>query len=271
MPTTESVTSPQLPSLHAPTVAPAPPQTLGLAPDWVRGATPRGDAEFLIEMVTTHAPETMVEVGVASGVSSAVLLYALDRLPDIPDGRRLYSCDIHPVCYFDAAHATGEAVATMYPHSRAQWTLDTNSDTRRLSQSMAPGSVDLVFIDANHYHPWPLLDLLHMTVLLRPGAWVILHDTNLPIVAPTCNVWGAKWLFDAWPFEKVAGAGSARNIGAVRLPVDLTSLLPFAADLVERPWEFAPTPWHVALPAPFEPIQELVRVRIEAAGAAPPD
>lgn len=266
----ESLTPPTLPPPEARTIGPVPPLTLRSAPDWVRGATPLGDAGFLIEMVTTHAPETIVEIGVASGVSSAVLLYALDRLPDIPGGRRLYSCDIHQACYFDAAHATGEAVATMYPQPRAQWILDTGTDTRRLSQKMPPASVDLAFIDANHYHPWPLLDLLHMTALLRPGAWVILHDTNLPIVAPTCSVWGAKWLFDAWPFEKVNGAGAARNIGAVRLPADLTQLTPFAAELLERPWEFAPTLWHVALPSPFEPVQDLVRARLEAPEALMP-
>jgi len=263
MTATESALQPQPVPPRAPTGASLPPPTLGPAPDWVRGATPIGDAGFLIEMVTKHAPATMVEIGVASGVSSAVLLYALDRLPDIPGGRRLYSCDIHPACYFDATHATGEAVASMYPRPRTEWILDTNIDTRRLSQTMAPSSVELAFIDANHYHPWPLLDLLHTTVLLRPGAWVILHDTNLPIVSPECSVWGAKWLFDEWPFEKIAGAGAARNIGAVKLPADLRRLIPFAASLIERQWEFAPTLWHVALPTPFEPVQDLVRARIE--------
>ncbi len=259
---TESV-PPQPASALAPMTGSLPLPTLGPAPNWVRGAIPSGDAGFLNDMIATHAPTTMVEIGVASGVSSAVLLYALDRLPDIPGGRRLYSCDIHPTCYFDETHATGEAVASMYPQPRTEWILDTNTDTRRLSQTMAPASVDLTFIDANHYHPWPLLDLLHMTVLLRPGAWAILHDTNLPIVAPDCSVWGAKWLFDAWPFEKIVGTGEARNIGAVKLPDDLARLVPFAAELVQHPWEFAPTLWHVALPSPFEPVQALVRARIE--------
>jgi predicted O-methyltransferase YrrM len=236
------------------------------APAWVRGATPTGDAEFLIEMVAAHAPGTIVEIGVAAGVSSAVLLYALDGLPDAADRRVLRSCDIHPACYFDAARATGEAVRIMYPRPRARWILDTDADARRLSQTLAPASVDLTFIDANHYHPWPLLDLLHMTALARPGSWVILHDIDLSAIAPAFAAWGATWLFDGWPFEKVAGRGSARNIGAVRLPADLTRLIPFAAGLIERTWEFAPTLWHVALPAPFTPIQERVRARIEGGG-----
>jgi hypothetical protein len=233
------------------------------APGWAQGATPIGDAEFLLEMVTAHAPSTIVEIGVAAGVSSAYMLYALDTLPDTGPPRLLHSCDIQPACYFDAAHATGEAVQTMYPRPRARWVLDTNTDARRLSQTLAPASVDLTFIDANHFHPWPLLDLLHMSVLAKPESWVVLHDINLPVIAPEFVAWGAKFLFDEWPFEKVAGGGAPRNIGALKLPADLSRLIPIAAALIERTWEHAPTLWHVELPAPFAPLQELVRARID--------
>jgi predicted O-methyltransferase YrrM len=233
------------------------------APGWVQGATPIGDAEFLVEAVTANAPEHLVELGVASGVSSAYLLYALDVLPGTPAGRTLRSCDIQPDCYFDPSRATGEAVVSMYPQHRARWILDTNTDARRLAATIAPASVDLTFIDANHYHPWPLLDLLHMTALAKVGSWVILHDINLPVVAPDFAAFGAQWLFEAWPFEKVVGGGPNRNIGAVKLPGDLRRLVPLAADLIERTWEFSPTLWHVDLPQPFAPIQTLVREHIE--------
>jgi predicted O-methyltransferase YrrM len=238
-------------------------QALPDAPHWVQGATPSGDREFLLEMITTHAPECVVEIGVAAGVSSAVMLCALDTLPQTATGRVLYSCDIQSTCYFDASRATGEAVQAMYPHPRARWILDTNKDARRVSQALAPSSVDLTFIDANHYHPWPLLDLLHLTKLAKRGSWVMLHDINLPVIAPEFVASGAKWLFDEWPFEKVAGGGTNRNIGAVKLPADLRSLIPFASVLLDRPWEFAPTAWHVALPEPFSPIQTMLIDQIE--------
>ncbi len=231
------------------------------APDWVQGATPAGDAEFLREMVAVHQPAHMIELGVASGVSTAYLLHALDRLPDVPGRRLLRSCDVQATCYFDAARATGEAVQAMYPLPRTGWILDTNTDARRLSQTLPPQSVDLTFIDANHYHPWPLLDLLHLSVIATRGSWVILHDINLPVIAPEFSAWGAKWLFDEWPFEKAAG-GLERNIGAVRLPEDLDQLVPFATAMLERPWEHAPTLWHVALPDPFSLLQAAIVRRL---------
>lgn len=232
------------------------------APGWVEGATPCRDAEFLLQMVTAHQPATIVELGVAAGVSSAVLLYALDTLPETVSGRLLYSCDVRPWCYFDASYPTGAAAATMYPSPHARWILDTDVDARRLSNTLAPASVDLTFIDANHHHPWPLLDLLHMTVVAKPGSWVMLHDINLPVLKPVFNVWGAKWLFDAWPFEKLAGGEPRYNIGAVKLPDDLTRLGTFAATLLERPWGYAPTLQHVSLPPWFAEVQHLVERQI---------
>ena len=232
-------------------------------PAWAAGALPRHDAQFLLDVIHANQPATVVEIGVASGVSSAVILSALDALPD-PAARTLRSCDIVPRCYFDSNYATGEAVASMYPTPRARWVLNTDLDTRRLSQTASPASIDLTFIDANHYHPWPLLDLLHLSVAATPWSWVVLHDINLPLVSPDFQAWGAKWLFEAWPLAKVTGGGPEGNIGAVQLPGDPRTLIPMAARLLERPWEFPPTLWHVALPACLSPLQELVRIRLAA-------
>jgi predicted O-methyltransferase YrrM len=233
------------------------------APDWARGITPICDAEFLLEMVAAYTPANVIELGVAAGVSSAYLLYALDSLADADGGRQLLSCDILPTCYFDASHSTGEARQAIYPTPRARWVLDTNTDARRLSQTLAPASVDLLFIDANHYHPWPLLDLLHLAVAAKPQSWVVLHDINLPTIAPQVTASGAAWLFDSWPFDKLSGGGPQRNIGALKLPVDLKRLVPFAQALLERTWEHQPTLWHVALPEPFAPIQAAINGRLE--------
>jgi predicted O-methyltransferase YrrM len=238
-------------------------RALPAAPDWAKGVTPIHDAEFLLEMVAAYTPAHVIELGVAAGVSSAYLLYALDSLADVDGGRQLTSCDITASCYFDTSHAIGEARQTIYPSPRARWVLDTNMDARRLSQTLAPRSVDLTFIDANHYHPWPLLDLLHVTEIARPESWVVLHDINLPTIAPQVTASGAAWLFDSWPFDKLSGGGPQRNIGAVKLPADLKRLVPYALALLDRIWEHAPTLWHVALPEPFAPIQDRIRARLE--------
>jgi glycosyltransferase involved in cell wall biosynthesis/predicted O-methyltransferase YrrM len=223
-------------------------------PAWATGFISGGDTEFLLELVMGTAPQAVLELGVASGASSAALLFAMDQLPAPRSPRHLLSCDVRPSCYFDAQRPTGSAVDDMYPAYRSTWTLDTSTDARRLAQSLPPHSFDLLFIDANHSHPWPLLDLLHLALVARPGAWVALHDIDLPQVNPKYQVFGPQWLFDAWSFNKVHGVGTSRNIGAVQLPDDLRQLVPMAIDLLARPWQHPPTEWDVDLPDVFRQV-----------------
>lgn len=226
-------------------------------PDWVTGHVDMGDAEFLLELVSGVRPQAMLELGVASGVSSAALLLALDHLPG--NRRQLYSGDMSSTCYFAPNRPTGSAVQEMYPGHRTDWILDTCSDARRIATKLPAGSMDLLFIDANHYHPWPLLDLLHLAPVAAPGAWVALHDIELPTTKPEFQMHGAKWLFEAWPFNKVHGVGSSYNVGAVQLPQNLSALVPMALALLDRPWEHTPHVSAVGLPDMFADVTAAVQ------------
>ena len=233
---------------------------LSRRPQWVQGGISGGDSEFLLELVSGVGPSTVLELGVASGASSAALLFALDRLG--AERRTLHSCDVRGTCYFDAERATGSAVGEMYPGYRTDWRLDTSTDARRILEKLPAGSIDLTFIDANHSHPWPLLDLLHITRLARPGSWVALHDIELPRLHPQYQVYGPKWLFEAWPFNKIHGIGDSINIGAVQLPLDLRDLVPMSLALLDRPWEHSPTSWHVDLPEVFSEVSRALAPRL---------
>ena len=162
----------------------------------------------------------------------------------------------------------------MYPDFRAQWRLQTDTDAPRLARQLPPASVDLTFIDANHLHPWPLLDLLHVAGLARPESWVVLHDVELPVQHPEFQVFGPRWLFAAWPVAKVKGIGRWTSIAAVQLPRRLSDLIPMALTLLERPWE-SPLPAEQAdLPPLLEPVAAALRARmatpLQAAAPAAP-
>jgi hypothetical protein len=220
-------------------------------PAWVVGGISGGDAEFLLDLVMREQPARVLEVGVAAGTSSAALLYALDALPE-PANRELWSVDIRPMCYFDLRRATGSAVAEMHPRHTSRWFLQTNADARLAARSLGPASTDLLFIDGNHSHPWPLLDVLHLATAARPQAWIALHDIALPRLYPEFQTFGPTWLFAAWPGEKIAGQGDAENIGAVRLPADLAALVPMAVELLRaHPWEAPVRREDVELPDVF--------------------
>jgi glycosyltransferase involved in cell wall biosynthesis/predicted O-methyltransferase YrrM len=233
-------------------------------PAWATGYVSGADAAFLLEMIAAHQPRSVVELGVASGASSAAILHALDRLPN-PEERVLHSCDVRATCYFNEAYATGQACGEMYPEPRARWHREYDMDARRLIEALPAASVDLTFIDANHSHPWPLLDLLHATAFAKPGSWVILHDVDLPIQYPEYQVFGPRWLFEAWPFNKVKGVGRWTSIAAVQIPRDPSQLVPMALALLDKPWEQAPTKWHVELPPAFAVVQDALDTRLEPA------
>lgn len=229
-------------------------------PAWVTGGISTADAAFLLELVAREAPEIVVEIGVAAGTSSAALLYALDQGPG--PRRALHSVDVRATCYFNPEYATGAACREMYPAPRSWWFLYTNADARRLVAQCLPGVVDLIFVDGNHGHPWPLLDVLHLAPVARPEAWVALHDLALPRLYPQFQTYGPGWLFAAWPGEKIAGTGEAENIGAVRLPVDLRDLIPMALALLEgHAWEAQPAGGDVQLADVFAPVTAALRHR----------
>lgn len=204
-------------------------------PSWVTGGLSTGDAEFLYDLVREVDARAVVEIGVAAGTSSAAILFALDTLPAVDGGRILYSLDVLPYCYFDAARSVGSAVHEMYPTHRARWT---RGQPRPISRGV---TFDLAFVDADHRHPWPLLDVLHLAPALRREAWVGLHDIRLSTIDPRGGGHGAEWVFDRWPFEKRCGVGDAFNVGAIRLPADLAKVVPVAAELIEGAlWETSP-------------------------------
>src|SRR4029453_13577505 len=98
-------------------------------------------------------------------------------------------------CYFDKAYPTGQACREMYPAPRAQWRTAFDTDARGLGGRLGPAGVDFVFIDENHSHPFPLVDLLQATAFAKPGSWIVLHDIDLPIRHPQFQTYGPRWLF----------------------------------------------------------------------------
>jgi glycosyltransferase involved in cell wall biosynthesis/predicted O-methyltransferase YrrM len=230
-------------------------------PAWVTGYVSGSDALFLFEMVAGVKPVTVAEIGVASGVSSAVLLFALDQLPDA-EGRVLHSVDVRANCYFDNAYKTGQACGEMYPSPRAQWRENYDNNAQDLRKALPAHSVDLTFIDANHMHPYPLLDLLQTTEFAKPGSWVVLHDVDLPVQHPEFQTYGPRWLYQAWPFNKIKAFDEFASIAAVQLPEDPAQLVELALSLLDKTWECHVDIEEVELPAAFAAVQAALQARL---------
>lgn len=231
-------------------------------PDWSAGAIGVLDACVLYDLIAAIRPARVIEVGTASGGSTATILRALHDAA-IPltdaDGPVVRSYDLHPYCFSDRTRPVGSAVSELVPQLAhgVSFTTGTSIDAGR---DLAGFGAQLAFIDAEHRHPWPTIDLLAILPALAPGAWVVVHDIDLPAAAAryehahsTTVNWhhaGAQWLFEAWPYESLAGLGDARNIGALAMPdhpITRARLRAQLADLIAQPCEIDPPPDAAAL------------------------
>lgn len=201
-------------------------------PSWSTGNVSIEDAQFLDMMVQRISPSEIVEIGVAAGCSSAVLLRALALL----EGKRfLFSYDLLDYCYFAPERSVGAATAELASQFIHHWSLNLGKLAVEAGSRLNGHDINLAFIDADHRHPWATLDLWSLLPALAPDGWVILHDIDLARTTEW-KVFGPEILFESWPGEKVKAKGRG-NIGAVKLPGDHEKARLWLIESLRRPWE----------------------------------
>ena len=203
-------------------------------PAWTQGTINSEDAGFLCRMIEEVRPEKIYEVGVASGASSALILSTMAGYAD-PSRTWLHSHDIARLCYFDAAHGVGDATREMVPEFTRNWEL--NLVSTALDVCREPNSRALFFVDANHDHPWPALDLIALLPGLKAGDRVVLHDINLPTISEgKFPSYGVQYLFEDWLGERLVPDVALANIGAVTIPADRRLVVESLVRTLARPW-----------------------------------
>ncbi len=210
-------------------------------PGWASGIVSLDDARYLFRRVLGAGTETVIEIGTASGVSTAYLVHALDfagRAGNIGPDWTLLSYDIQGKFYADMVPS---ALMSRVGFRHPALALD-------VGKRHGADALDFLFIDANHEHPWPALDVLATLDSLRPGAEVVLHDVNLPVLIPD-GACGAKHLFDDLDVEKVLDiTDDIPNIGSLMVPEDKQGFREqVLAVVAAHEWE-APIPPEVSEP-----------------------
>jgi predicted O-methyltransferase YrrM len=119
----------------------------------------------------TH-PDRIVETGVARGITTRVLLEALER-----NGRgHLWSIDLPPLLEESLAHEVGAAVPRRLDE---RWTLLRGSSRRRLPGLIGQlGQVDLFLHDSMHTARNVRFELDHVWPAMRPGGAALIDDVE---------------------------------------------------------------------------------------------
>lgn len=142
-----------------------------------------GDAAFVraIWCLTRHLrPKTVVETGVAHGVSSRFILEALKRNGD---GGHLWSID-HPPLEQELHDQIGIAVSA---HFSSQWTYIRGSSKRRLPTLLSQlGQIDLFIHDSLHSELNVRFEMNAAHAALRAGGAIVVDDID------------ANWAFNSF-------------------------------------------------------------------------
>ena len=213
-------------------------------PAWATGHISYHDGLFLREAILREKPSIVLELGTASGFSAASLCHSLEVAARSAGGDpnyRVVSYDSENHFYADPSRAVGDAARAMLgPSLLAHVEFRHPRTARDAVDEFPPDSLSFVFIDADHSHPWPTLDLLALLDVIRPGGSVYLHDINLPLVAPEHRYWGPHHLFADLELEKEVSQDPTGipNIGRLRMPDDKKSQRQRLVGMLDaHPWE----------------------------------
>jgi predicted O-methyltransferase YrrM len=201
------------------------------------------DYFFLTCLVSILAPRRVIEIGTLTGFSTAIIAAAIYHQHGVRDQVAVETIDSHTHCSIDTSLPIGFEIAELVPDLLSTVRIHAGRESDFVREIASPGEFGLAFVDADHRHPWPLLDLLRLAPYIQSGGWVILHDIQLGTYGQTerdagrsldaGTPYGAEWLFERWPFRKIRSF----HIGAVELPVQKDLLIPFALRLMEKPFE----------------------------------
>jgi predicted O-methyltransferase YrrM len=228
------------------------------------GAIAPDDHFFLTAFVSVLAPRRVVEIGTLGGFSAGIIAATLARQHRTAGASWVDTIDIHAQCAADRTRPTGFEIAELFPELVSMIRLHVPHDASFLVQLSRRHELEIAFIDADHRHPQPLLDLLRLAPFVRGGGWIVLHDIQLGTItrerieAGQITGWepiyGAEWLFDRWPFRKIGGG----NIGAVQLPEQTRALIPFALRMMSIRFETAEKQARPTRRALYESLGQLV-------------
>src|SRR4051794_11757030 len=130
-------------------------------PGWVSGTISPQDARFLFSTALEARSDILVEIGTASGFSTAVLAHAAHLTSGGNGSPQVRSYDLNTRFYADPTRPTGEAAREMLlPEILERVTFHHPAFAWTVREHYAPGEVGFAFIDASHRHPWPVLDFV---------------------------------------------------------------------------------------------------------------
>ncbi|MBD5504495.1 MAG: class I SAM-dependent methyltransferase [Lachnospiraceae bacterium] len=195
---------------------------------------------FLCGLIKEKSPNKIVEVGVAGGGTTAVIMKCLDM---VNPSAKMYSCDLNKICYRRKDKMTG------YQLDEVKEELGNYSNHKLLLGGILPqfmeqigNNIDLCVLDTVHAMPGEILDFLTILPYLSDGAVCILHDTANNLLGKYKDAFATKILFDSVYAEKYYDFLNANlNIGAFVVDNRTREYIANVFSSLSITWAYEPT------------------------------
>lgn len=204
------------------------------------------ESAFLCGLLRKRCPKKVLEVGVAGGGTTAVMLQCLDLLIE-NEVCEMYSVDLSKNFYRVPSRPTGfvasEIKTRIKPSIKHTFLL---GDILPSWLDSIGNEIDFVVLDTMHILPGELLDFLAVLPYLTPDACVVLHDIAASHLWGNSSTYATQLLLDVVTAEKIVMVDQERayhypNIGAFIVNKDTRSYVKDCFHALTLPWSYLPT------------------------------
>lgn len=202
------------------------------------------ERRFVNGIIRYIKPKKILEIGVAAGGGSALILNSIKDFDD----SKLYSIDYSKYYFADTTKQCGHYVYDHFYNLTNKWELYTGGVTAKFIEQIG-GGIDLCILDTMHLLPGEILDFLMVLPFLKKNATVIVHDVILSHFDPFYTMSSCNMLFSSLKGEKYTIEYDndrnlfcgITNIGAVKLDNDILDRVIDYFYLLTNPWSYTPT------------------------------
>lgn len=197
--------------------------------------------EFLSGLIRKYKPKKVLEIGVASGGSSIIILNAIKDILD----SHLYSIDLWK------SAKVGKCVKHFFPELLNKWTLYTGNVAAKFMEEIGH-NIDMVFIDSAHFEPGEIMDFLIVLPFLKENALVGFHDIGNQITRAgkknTRKEWAPYLIYNIIRGEKFLPSGKnilTHDIGAIKLEKNQFKYIHDYFRALGGQWQYFPKKIHI--------------------------
>ena len=126
---------------------------------------------FINGIIRKYKPKKCLELGVAAGGSSIVILNAIKDIKD----SFLISLDVNTQLYCDKKFKTGYRVYKYFPELTKNWKLYTGEQSYKFLDKLNL-KFDFLLLDTVHFSPGELINIIEVLPFLEDNAIIVLHD-----------------------------------------------------------------------------------------------